>query len=482
MLWKDLRDYIAALDRMGELRVVRGASWEEDIGGITELVTERQGPALLFDDIPGYPAGYRVGSNLFTTTSRTAVALGMGSGEDLADRWAAKMRQFKPVAPEVVSTGPIMENVITGKDVNLFKFPTPKWHEDDGGRYIGTGVCVIQQDPDNGFVNVGAYRVAIHDETTCGSFIEHGKDGDIIRRKFWERGQKCPVLVSVGQEPVLTALSGGGARGIADEVSEYEVAGYVHGSPYQVVKGQLTGIPMPAHAEIVIEGFIPSPHEVMVPEGPFGEWTGYYAHGRRPETIIEVAAIYHRNDPIIFGAPPLRPVGMRYFSNFGGETPEAKARLERAGIKGVKRIFNLASPALYVVSLTQMYKGHVEDVVKVLAPGGRQYRGHNIWILVDDDIDVTNPHEVFWAIASRCSPEIGVQVIQGTAVWQLDPRIPPDGRSNPDDDHGRAPYTAHDLVINACRPYDWIDDFPPVAVNSPSFRQRIRERWPDLFN
>ncbi len=123
-----------------------------------------------------------------------------------------------------------------------------------------------------------------------------------------------------------------------------------------------------------------------------------------------------------------------------------------------------------------------EDLVKVLAPGGNQYGGYNIWILVDDDIDVTNPHEVFWAIASRCSPEIGVQVIPGTGVWQLDPRIPPKGRSNPDDDHGRKPYTAHDLVINACRPYDWIDDFPPVAVNSPSFRQRIRERWPELFN
>lgn len=482
MLWTDLRDYLAALEQRGELRVVLGASWEEDIGGITELMTERQGPALLFDEIPGYPKGFRVASNLFTTTDRTALALGMGAGEHLADRWAAKMRGFKPVPPEVLSTGPILEHVLMGQDVDLFAFPTPKWHEADGGRYIGTGVCVIQQDPDTAFVNVGAYRVAIHDEKTCGIFIEHGKDGDIIRRKFWERGRKCPVLVSVGQEPVLTALAGGGARGIADEYSEYEVAGFVHGGPYPVVKSLVTGLPMPAHAEIVIEGFIPSPHEVMRLEGPFGEWTGYYAHGRRPETIIEVQAIYHRGDPIIFGAPPLRPVGMRYFSNFGGESPEAKARLERAGIQGVKRVFNLASPALYVVSLTQMYKGHVEDVVKVLAPGGAQYRGHNIWILVDDDIDVTNPHEVFWAIASRCSPESGVQVIPGTAVWQLDPRIPPEDRSNPDDDHGRKPYTAHDLVINACRPYDWIDDFPPVAVNSPSLRRRVRERWSELFD
>src|SRR5437660_1026992 len=129
MLWTDLREYLAALDKSGELRVVRGANWEEEIGGITELITERQGPALLFDEIPSYPKGYRVASNLFTTTNRTALALGMGNGENLADRWAAKIRGFRPVPPEYVASGPILENVLIGKDVDLFKFPTPKWHE-----------------------------------------------------------------------------------------------------------------------------------------------------------------------------------------------------------------------------------------------------------------------------------------------------------------------------------------------------------------
>src|SRR5205085_12342366 len=149
------------------------------------------------------------------------------------------------------------------------------------------------------------------------------------------------------------ALSGSTVYRTPRGTSEFDVAGYLHGEPYPVVRGQFTGLPIPASAEITIEGFIPSPEQALVPEGPFGEWTGYYAHGRRPETIIEVAAIYHRNDPIIFGAPPLRPVGCRYFSNFGGESPEAKARLERAGVKGVQRVFNLASPALSVVSLPQ---------------------------------------------------------------------------------------------------------------------------------
>lgn len=479
MIWTDLREYLARLDAIGDLKTIFGASWEEDIGGITELITEQQGPALIFDEIPGYPKGFRVASNLFTTTDRTALALGMGDGEGLGRRWSEAMRNLRPIPHQEVSTGPILENVLTGDQVDLLRFPTPKWHEQDGARYIGTGVCVIQKDPDTGFVNVGAYRVSIQDAKTCGLFIEHGKDGDVIRHKFWSRGQKCPVVVTVGQEPVITALSGGGGRGVAEGVSELDIAGYLHHSPYPVIKGE-AGVPIPAYSEIAIEGFIPAPHETMALEGPFGEWTGYYAHERRPETVIEVTAIYHRNDPIIFGAPPLRPVGFRYFTNFGNDGIEASARLARAGIPGVTRIYNLGAPSMQVVALHQSYPSHVDDVIRALVPGGDQYRGHNIWILVDDDIDVSNPHELFWAIASRLAPESGVKVIPGTAVWQLDPRIPPGARSNPDEE-GRLSYRADDLVLNCCRPYDWIAGFPPVAVNSPEFRARIREKWKGLF-
>jgi UbiD family decarboxylase len=90
--------------------------------------------------------------------------------------------------------------------------------------------------------------------------------------------------------------------------SELEIAGYLQGDSVPVVRGPITGLPIPATAEIAIEGFIPSPDERVELEGPFGEWTGYYAHGRRPETVIEVAAIYYRNDPIIYGSPPVRPI------------------------------------------------------------------------------------------------------------------------------------------------------------------------------
>lgn len=482
MLWNDLRQFIDRLDELGELKRVNGADSDEEIGVISELMIERGGPGLLFDEIPGYPAGYRILANVCKSARNTAIAVGIDHERtlrEMGEEWEARVRGCKPIPPEVLSTGPVFENVLDGGDVNLLKFPSPKWHDRDGNRYIGTGVCVINQDPDSGFVNSGAYRVAVHDERTCGLFIEPYHHGDIIRRKYWQRGQKAPVAVSVGQEPILTILSGGSGYFCPEGVSEIDVAGYFLGAPYQVVKAPVTGLPVPATAEIVIEGFVPSPDEVVVPEGPFGEWTGYYAHGRRPETIIEVAAIYHRNDPIIFGDPPTRPV--RSYSELGDIDVRAKTMLEEKGIPGIRSVYRIARPAFRVVAMTQMYDEHVDDVIRALEPGGQQGMGNRIWLLVDDDIDITNHEEVLWAIATRCIPEHGVTVVPGTAVWQLDPRIPPGERSDPDKEQGRRAYSAHNLIINACRPWAWKDEFPPVNVNSPELRERVERKWASLF-
>lgn len=482
MLWNDLRAFLTRLEDLGELKRVEGASWEEEIGAITELLTERNGPAALFDHIPGYPDGYRVASNLYTTARRTAIAIGLDPEprDTLAERWMSVLATLRPIPRQEVETGPIVENVFTGDDVDLFKLPTPKWHERDGGRYIGTGVCVIQKDPETDFVNVGQYRVSVHDEHTCGVFMEPNNHGDTIRRKHWANGQKCPVVVSLGQEPVLTALAGPSIYHTPYGVSELDVAGYFHGEPYPVLRGACTGLPIPAHAEVALEGFIPSPDVALSPEGPFGEWTGYYAHERRPETIIEVAAVYHRNQPILFGQPPERPVGSFYNPNLGGEDVVARQKLAKANIPGIKRVVTMGYPWLRVLAVKQSYPGHLDDIIRVIEPGGEQWSGNHIWVLVDDDVDPTNPYEVFWAMGSRCAPEHGIQIIPGTAVWQLDPRIPPNGRSNPTQ-QGRPSYSAHNAVINACRPYEWFDQFPPVNVNGDALRARTLEKWASVF-
>jgi UbiD family decarboxylase len=400
----------------------------------------------------------------------------------MAEEWNRASRNYQLIPPEVVATGPVMENIMTGGDINLRKFPAPKWHELDGDRYIGTGDCVVVKDPDTGFVNVGTYRVAVHDEKTAIVFMNAYNHGDKIRRKYWDRGEKAPVIVSCGQEPILSFISSSSILYCPPDVPEYDVAGFFHKSPYPVILGPVTGLPMPATAEIVIEGYMPSPDERLIPEGPFGEWTGYYAHGRTPETPIEISAIYYRNNPILLGCPPVRPISALH--RLSEVDLGTRRKLEDAGIPGIQGVVNL-SYAFKVVSVRQMYDEHLEDVIRVLEPGGPRSSGNHIWVLVDDDVDIFNTQEVLWAIGSRTIAHSGVRIVEGSATDQLDPRVPPGERSDPkmahDKDRGRNFFRADNLIINACRPYEWKDEFPKVNVNSPQLRQSVEKKWDHLF-
>jgi len=486
MLWNDLREYIDRMRARGDVTDVTGAHWDLEIGAISELMIERGGPSLLFDDIPDYPRGYRILCNADRMANKIAIALGLNpvaSLAEMAEEWNRASRDYKTLPPEVQATGPVMENVMSGSDINLWKFPVPKWHELDGNRYIGTGDCVIQKHPDSGFVNVGTYRVAVHDETTALIFMNAYNHGDIIRRKYWDRGEKAPVVVSCGQEPILSFLASSTVLYCPENVSELEVAGYFHKSPYPVIEGPYTGLPIPATAEIVIEGYIPSPDQTLIPEGPFGEYTGYYAHGRTPETAIEISAIYHRNDPILFGMPPVRPISKLH--RLAEVDLSTKRRLDEAGIPGIQGVITL-SLTFKVVSMRQMYDEHVEDVIRVLEPGGLHRSGNHIWVLVDDDVDIFNTQEVLWAMATRTIPYRSVRVVEGSATDQLDPRVPPGERADPKmvhtaTDRGRSTFRADSLIINACRPYEWKDEFPIVNVNSRELRESTERKWSHLF-
>ncbi|HVD31516.1 MAG TPA: UbiD family decarboxylase, partial [Methylomirabilota bacterium] len=167
--FRDLRDWLKRIDDLGELRVVRGARSEDEIGMATELAGRVHGkPALLFDEIPGYQKGFRVLSNGLGWFPRLALTLGLDpkmSPEDLVRAWQKRVSQgITPIPSIEVKDGPIFENVKRGADVDMTIFPAPKWHEDDGGRYIGTGSFDITRDPDNGWVNLGCYRVMVHDK------------------------------------------------------------------------------------------------------------------------------------------------------------------------------------------------------------------------------------------------------------------------------------------------------------------------------
>ena len=166
-------------------------------------------PLVLFDQIPGYPPNFRVASNLISTPSRSSLTVGMPADArpiELDRQMERTAQRRKAVPPRVVSTGPILENVKSGADVDMTIFPTPHWHELDGGRYIGTADCVITGEPEEGgWVNVGIYRVQIHDENTLGLYVSPGHHARIMREKYWEKGKSCPVVVTFGQDPLLVS-------------------------------------------------------------------------------------------------------------------------------------------------------------------------------------------------------------------------------------------------------------------------------------
>ena len=145
------------------------------------------------------------------------------------------------------------ENVDRDDQVDLFKFPVPLLHELDGGRYIGTGDLVIMRDPDDGWVNIGTYRVMVHDKNHVGLWMSPGKHGRLIRDKWFAKGKNCPVVISVGHDPLLF-LSAGNEVNYGTE--EFAHAAGHRGIPFDVINSELHGLPMPAHGEIVIEGEI----------------------------------------------------------------------------------------------------------------------------------------------------------------------------------------------------------------------------------
>jgi 4-hydroxy-3-polyprenylbenzoate decarboxylase len=411
MAYRDLRAFIAALEEAGELRTVRGADWDLEIGTISELDYEREGPALLFDEIKGYPSGYRILTNAMDTFPRALLALDLPRHLDMdaaIDAYDQIIASYRPVPPVEVETGPICENIFREDAIDLWKFPTPLWHEHDGGRYLGTGCMVIMRDPDSGDVNFGAYRVMVQDERTAGLYITPNHTGAIIERKYWARGESCPVAVACGEEPV-SFLGAAPYLGEKRGLFKYELVGHVRGEPVEVVREQVTGLPIPATAEIVLAGEVPPPEVEARDEGPFGEWTGYYASGTRPEPVIRVHALYHRNDPIILGMPPVKY--RRATSHIGIPTRARNEveRLRRAGVEDVFDVWRIAVPGVVVVQIRQRYPGHA---MKAGLAATGEYMGRFV-IVVDEDINPRDPEEVLWAIGTRCDPATTITLLEG---------------------------------------------------------------------
>ena len=461
-----LRTWLEQADALGEIRTIEGADWDLEIGAVADLVTERgSSPAVLFDSVKGYPKGHRVLVNSLGSTKRLGLSLGMPqdlSSLEFVSEWRRRSKALKHIPPTIVREGPVLENIRRGNDVDILSFPTPRWFELDGGRYIGTGSVNITHDPEEGWTNLGTARVMIHDANTVGFYIAPGRHGRIHRDKAFLRGEPFKVAISVGHDPLIFLA---GALEVPYGVCEYDFIGGIRGKPVEVIQGEFTGLPIPASAEIVLEGECVQGNDKI--EGPFGEWTGYYGSSSRPEPIVKIHSVMYRNNPIILG----------YTRKWRAPLKAALVwdDLEAAGVPDIRGVwYHEAAGAAYlflVVSIKQRYPGHARQAGVVATQcHAAAYLGRYT-VVVDDDIDPTNLDEVLWAVCTRSDPEKDIEILRRCWSGPLDPIIPKDKKGF----NSRA-------IIDATRPYEWLDSFPPVSRSSRELRSRIMGKWGDKLS
>ena len=392
----DLRNWIQQAQSQGELRLVQGAHWRHEVGALTELASRQNPmPALLFDSIPDYPAGYRVVTNTLASADKVALVLGLPLGlshREMVSVWRERSASLEPIPPVKVSDGPVLENRQQGEDVDLLEFPAPQWHEGDGGRYLGTGDMCITRDPQDGWVNAGTYRVMLHDRNRVGIHIVSAHHGAMHLREAQRRGQSLKIAISLGHHPAFLAAS---SLEFPYGYCEFDFVGALQDEPVEVITGPYSGLPIPTHCEIVLEGEI-VPND-LEREGPFGEWNGYYVSPPDQKPVVRVHSVLYRSEPIILGAPPIRPPAEHSFYRAFIRASLIWEALEAAGVPGVRGVW--CHPAggsrmLNIISLEQQYEGHARQAGLIAAQCQASIYANRYTIVVDEDIDPTDDFQV----------------------------------------------------------------------------------------
>ena len=438
MNYNDLRDFIAQLEKMGELKRI---SVEIDpvleMTEIADRVLRAGGPALLFERPKGHTIP--VLANLFGSPRR--VALGMGAEGDwqsslrevgkllaylkepeppkgLRDAWdkLPVLKQVLNMAPKVVSSAPCQEVVWERDDVNLAKLPVQTCWPGDAAPLITWGL-VVTRGPQKTRQNLGIYRqqVIARDKVIMRWLAHRGGALDYREHCLAKPGEPFPVAVVIGADPatVLAAVTP-----VPDTLSEYQFAGLLRGKKTELVKCIDSDLQVPASAEIVLEGVI-HPGETAM-EGPYGDHTGYYNEVSE-FPVFTVQRITMRRDPI-------------YHSTYTGKPPDEPAMLGLALNevfvpllqKQFPEIIDFYLPPegcsyrLAVVSIKKQYPGHAKRIMFGIWSFLRQFMYTKFIIVTDDDVNVRDWKEVIWAITTRVDAARDTLIAENTPIDYLD--------------------------------------------------------------
>ena len=461
MAFKDLRDFLARLEKEGELtRFEEQVDWNLEAGAITRRSLETGLPAPFFENVKDYPKGYRLVSCVLANLKRIAIAMEMKPDAPMRELIEEYLRrQKKPIKPVTVKTGACKENVLSGEKVDLLKFPVPFIHDGDGGRYLGTWHLTVTRDLDSDWQNWGMYRHMLHDKSSFGVLAPPPKHlGTMANQKYGTK--PMPVAVVLGTETISTFCA---ATPVPYGVSEVDVAGGLRGEPLELVKCETSELMVPAHAEIVIEGEM-TPGDVR-DEGPFGEYTGYRSGAASPKPVIRVKAITHRTNPIFsFSCPgvPLDDSAAVFSVNKSAQFLD-ELRSKGLPVTGAYLIIEGASHAI-AVSVKNAYYGIAGEVAHVIWSARHGLLTPSV-IVVEDDVDPCNLQQVFHALMTKCHPGRGINKIDHATAWPLIPWL-----SEYEREHRMGARVYYDCTW----PVDWKKEDLPV-------RQSFTECYPEAI-
>jgi UbiD family decarboxylase len=490
----DQRGWLRALREAGELHEVTApVDWNIELGTVMRLAQGTgTGPALLFSNIKDYNGSNSRGRQVFgcSLSSYRRVAMMLGLPADAHPRELVKVGRnilTGTIAPKVVKTGSVKENVLKGEDIDLLQFPVPLWNRCDGGRYIATYAGCVTEHPDTHVMNVGVYRGMVADKTHVPIYMYRAQHIGHHALAWQQKGAKeMPIAYVIGWEPSLDFCAG---APVPAGVCEYDVMGAIRGAPVELVKCESHDLYVPATAEIVIEGFLPFDPATHMLEGPFAEFTGYVAGERAPRPTIRVTAITHRNDPVLRGTiEGALPGSFSENAICSSIMRSALAWnvLDRAGVPGVTDVWGppVHATTNLLIRLKQTYRNQAKQAANAIWGSSASHVRYKHITVVDDDIDIHDYAAVDWAIAYRVNAgENDIVIMPSTFGAGLDPSTRKRDRNIALFGTGKWNRLLIDATINL--DYDPDPDFggarfPPTVWPSPEDEKAARSRWAEL--
>ena len=420
-MYNDLREFLAELRKRNEvIEIAKNVDPQFEIGDICRKVNDIEGPALLFRNIKGYP-GWVVVANVLGTLDRIALAM-KSSLDKMIGEYCDRIKNKAQFPPKLVQKerAPCKEVIIRGEEIDLYKIPIPTWHPMDGGPFITIG-SQITKDPDSRVPNVSMLRQMVQKKDQLGILLLPGKHTAIHYFKQKEKKEPLDFAVAIGLDPIISIVSC--HNGPLDE-SEFNVAGALRGTPVELVKCETVDIEVPATAEIVIEGKIP-PDETYL-EGPFGEFSGWFAPKTTSNPPVKVTCITHRKDPIYqglyVGKPPHEDSAITTLTFSASIFSIAKENCP--GLVAYTKDPYGTGFFMGIASIRKMYPGHAKHAMHAIW-GTQAGKYQKVLIVVDDNIDIHDMREVTWAICTRCRPDRDIHIERDTVASVLDPSMWP---------------------------------------------------------